>query len=548
MYQVSGGDGTAFRLRQTPKRTTIYLWEIKMKPNRPNSLLNRLRNTTSAQRLIIAFSALMLLGSGHCFSQSQEAGQTMKANIKQEKHIADLTKRIADAGDDCVSLTAEEYDLLLSQPVGTVDGFESLATTAGGIMIGIGFSDGPKVFKTNIQTIFPKIPNIGDGTIFVLFDSVKGSNGLDFLDRMNNTENEEKDFTQLALDLRTAGSKPYWFGSRYVHLLDPSDSMTVRALGELGGDVELSAVSGKVIMYLPTNITGLVLAKGDIGVKKPFADGFLTLKSLAKDKLAFHFSGDTKKIYTWFVYDAKGNILKESGTTLKDGLFQTKAKNPQSIKICQAEIIRREYPFAFVQKAKPASSALFEGIDAARFSAAMFLQTQLAETKNAAPIYLKKNDPIVMSIKGRAVTDLRRSTKYMDPGSPESESVRTKMEAWSEEKKSHLQALGGQSIEEYAAQTHFDASTVMLVFSSFGAMDEKKIPEEWDIRVQRLGNDNYIAEFWEDSHVVHPDAKSEISENARYYKMMALFYTHEKDGSVIFHNPFQPVIDLVNQK
>ncbi len=518
-----------------------------MQPNTPITPSKELPRKLPTLKIIIAITALILFGSAYCFSQSQNTGQTMNTNSKQDERIVALEKRVVEAGDDCVSLTAEEYDLLLSQPIGTVDGFEPLTATAGGIMVGIGFSNGPKIFKTNIQTIFPKIPNIGNGAIFVLFDSVKGSNGLDFLDRMNNTENEEKDFTQLGLDLRTAGSKPYWFGSRYVHLLDPSDSITVRALGELGGDVELSAVSGKVIMYLPTNITGLVLAKGDIGVKKPFADGFLTLKKMTKNGISFHFSGDTKKIYTWFVYDAKGNILKESGTTLKDELFQTKAKNPQSIKICQAEIVRREYPFTFVPKEKPASSALFEGIDAARLSAAMFFQTQLLQTKTATPIYLDKNDPIVVFIKGRAVTDLRRSTKYMDPGSPESESIRTKMEAWSEEKKSQLQALGGQAIGDYAAQTHFDASTFMLVFSSFGEMDEKKIPEEWDIRVQHPGGDKYIAEFWEDSQAVHPEAKNEIAENARYYKMMALLYTLEKDGSVAFHNPFQPVIDFLKK-
>jgi len=76
-------------------------------------------------------------------------------------------------------------------------------------------------------------------------------------------------------------------------------------------------------------------------------------------------------------------------------------------------------------------------------------------------------------------------------------------------------------------------------------MYQKKIPVEWDIRVRNLGGEKYIAEFWEDSHIVHPEAKNEIGENARYYKMMALLYTLEKDGSLTFHNPFKPVIDFL---
>ncbi len=469
----------------------------------------------------------------------------MNTNIKQEERIAALEKRIALAGDDFVSLTAEEYDLLLSQPIGTVDGFEPLATTAGGIMVGIGFDDGPKIWETHIQTVFPKIPNIGEGEVFVIFDFVRGTNGLDFLDRMSNTETEEGRFTQLALNIRTAGSKSYTFGSRNVQLRDPEDDLTIRALGALGGEVELSAVSGKVVMHLPTNMTGPTLARRDIGVKQPFAGGVITLMEIKDDKISFQFTGDSKKIYAWTVYDDKNEMLVIEKALLDDGLYQFYAERPQSVKVYQTEIVRKEYPFAFVQGKKPAPSALLEGIDAARFSAAMLFQTQSDQTKPVAPIYLDHNDPIVLSVKGRAIADLRRSTRYMDPESPESKLIKTQVEAWSEEKKNQLQALGGRSIEDYTAQTLFDASTFILVFNSFKETDQKKIPEEWDIRVQHLGGGNYIAEFWEDSHAVHPEAKNDIGENARYYKMMALLYTLEKDGSVAFHNPFQPVIDFM---
>lgn len=85
----------------------------------------------------LSLTALILIGGGYCFSQTNNTVPIMKKNIGEEERIAALEKRIAAAGDDFVSLTAEEYDLMLSKPIGMVDGFKPLTTTAGGIMIGI---------------------------------------------------------------------------------------------------------------------------------------------------------------------------------------------------------------------------------------------------------------------------------------------------------------------------------------------------------------------------------------------------------------------------
>lgn len=115
----------------------------------------------------------------------------------------------------------------------------------------------------------------------------------------------------------------------------------------------------------------------------------------------------------------------------------------------------------------------------------------------------------------------------------------------------------------------------MLVFYNFIEMDQKtiaeKIVEGYDIRVQNLGSDTYVAEFWQDVLVatVHAEAQALASTNLpvdresvkktfandrksiedgkqeRYFKAMALLYTLEKDGSITFHDPFQPVIDFM---
>jgi hypothetical protein len=301
-------------------------------------------------KIIFLLIVLSFAGSKYCFAQSNKTEEMINTNIQQEKDILALEKRIAEAGDDFVSLTMAEYELLLSHPVGKVEGFES-RTNVSGIAIGIG----GKILKSDIQIIFPFIPNIGDGEVFILFDFVKTMDGRDFLDRQSNTEsnpeNIENQFTELALDKRNIMGKSYWFGSRYVNLRE----YTKNAAGELEdyptvrtfSDMNFGSASGKIIINFPTNITGITLKKEDIGNKKSFAGSFLTLKEINKDRISFQFSGDTKKIYTWIVYDKDGNILDQNGATLKNGLYQIAAKNPHSVKIYQSEIVSKECPFSF---------------------------------------------------------------------------------------------------------------------------------------------------------------------------------------------------------
>jgi hypothetical protein len=206
-------------------------------------------------------------------------------------------------------------------------------------------------------------------------------------------------------------------------------------------------------------------------------------------------------------------------------------------------------------------------------------------TKNTAPVYLDKNDPIFKSIKNRAVTDLQTSAARSAPDSPGNNLLATKIKTWSEADRKKLQAFGEAAITDYATQTHFDAETFVLVFDAFGKMDQKKMSGEYDIRVQNIGDDNFVAEFWEDGLAVnseanavvyaqelansgyakkHPDsdvgnveviknnyAHTRKSINAgkqeRYTKMMALLYTVGKDGLVTFHDPGQSMIDYVKK-
>jgi hypothetical protein len=204
-------------------------------------------------------------------------------------------------------------------------------------------------------------------------------------------------------------------------------------------------------------------------------------------------------------------------------------------------------------------------------------------TKKVATVYLDKSDPKFISIKGRAFSDLDTIVKEFDPESKYNKLVAIQTQTWTEEKRSECQALGAESINDYAEQTHLDVGMFMMVITSLGEIDQKKMEKEWEVRVQFMGIDKYVAEFWEDALAVNSEANAvayahelAVSEYAkkhpdsdvgnvevikknyantrksikagkqeRYTKMMALLYTVDNGGAVTFIDPFQPSKDFL---
>ena len=204
-------------------------------------------------------------------------------------------------------------------------------------------------------------------------------------------------------------------------------------------------------------------------------------------------------------------------------------------------------------------------------------------TKNTATVYLDKKDPKFISIKSRAFSDLDTIVKEFDPESEYNKLVAIQTQTWTEEMRSESQALGSESITDYAEQSHLDVGTFMMVITSLGEMDQQKMEKDWEVRVQNLSADKYVAEFWEDGLAVnseenavayahelanseyakkHPDSDignvEDIKKNyadtrnsiktgkqERYTKMMALLYTVDKGGAVTFIDPFQTSKDFL---
>lgn len=197
--------------------------------------------------------------------------------------------------------------------------------------------------------------------------------------------------------------------------------------------------------------------------------------------------------------------------------------------------------------------------------------------KNLAPVYLAKSDPIFKSIKARAVADLKQRT---DTASAENKLIADKLRTLTVEKQTQLEAILVKSFTDYTSQTHGE---FMLHFKEVAEKDPKNIAEEYDFRVQNLGNNKYAAEYWEDGLVVNseenalawaqelvkrqesakvsPDVNGIVQEvkikfedvrnsiksgkQERYTKVLALLYVQEKNGSITFRDPYQELYDFV---
>ncbi len=200
------------------------------------------------------------------------------------------------------------------------------------------------------------------------------------------------------------------------------------------------------------------------------------------------------------------------------------------------------------------------------------------QSKNSEPVYLDNNDPIYTSIKGRVINDLKQNA---DPESQDNKLISEKMKTFSVEKKNEFEALFKKSITNYTDKIHFDVGTLIMFFKVLAEKEMKVLTEEYEIRVQYLGSENYAAEFWVDGLAVNSEehalvwakklalrfpndneketikdvketyanARKSINdgETDRYTKVMALLYTKGKNGPVIYHNPFQVMTDLINK-
>ena len=95
-----------------------------------------------------------------------------------------------------------------------------------------------------------------------------------------------------------------------------------------------------------------------------------------------------------------------------------------------------------------------------------------------------------------------------------------------------------------------------------------QIKQKHEIRIQSLGSDKYVSEFWEDKLVTYSDANIpkevpnieaakrryaetrkgiEDGKEERFFKVMAVLYIKGHDGTVNFQDPFEPVYALIKK-
>jgi hypothetical protein len=206
------------------------------------------------------------------------------------------------------------------------------------------------------------------------------------------------------------------------------------------------------------------------------------------------------------------------------------------------------------------------------------LHAQNGGNKNKKPIshYLPKSDPAYMAIKTRLVNDLTMSAKTGDPESDKNKSISAKLKTLSKERQEYYQNIFLKSLYEYNEQVDFDFDLFMLLHDDLIKKDQKTLVTESDIRIKRIAGNKYAAELWEDGVMANSEAKAlewaqQLSKRytdnknlvnevkatyakarkemlggkqPRYTKIMAVLYTKEKDGSMLFHDPGQVMLDI----
>ena len=217
------------------------------------------------------------------------------------------------------------------------------------------------------------------------------------------------------------------------------------------------------------------------------------------------------------------------------------------------------------------------------FLIAMSIQTLYAqkgivkkEIKKPMSLYLTQSDPVYIAIKARVINDLAQSFKSADTANEKNKSISKKLKTLPEERQQYYQDLFIQSLQDYAMQVHLDFEMFMLFYTDLMKKDQKTL-NELDFRVQKIDGNKCVAELWEDGLVAnseakavawakeilkhHPgDEKETIKEvkatyakarkdmlsgkQQRYTKLIAYLYTKEKDGSVLFHDPGQAMLNV----
>lgn len=194
--------------------------------------------------------------------------------------------------------------------------------------------------------------------------------------------------------------------------------------------------------------------------------------------------------------------------------------------------------------------------------------TNTSDVKSEAPDnlkigYLEKGDPIYQLLAARVITDVHTAVKEVDSESPENIALQKKIKSLSKERQdeilSQMNEVVKNSMGQYLLKTKladlldngedtvFGGHIIMSSFQDFGKEDPSIIKNRYDMRIQSLGSNQYVVEFWLDWSY-EPGRMADLAAEGkieRYSKDQAFLYTVTPDKEVVFHNPFQEVNDFV---
>lgn len=303
---------------------------------------NIVKNNTSSKKIFVIITTIVviiLIGILIYFLYQKDI--INKKNIaEQEKQnqINQFYQKVYGSKSEMMPLTEEDYGLLLINPLINPSLDSKKTVTVNNVTVGLKNFAG----SADIEVAFPYIPNLlGRGNVFVRLDSVKDSAGNEIFDASSTFEEDNDIFTKLSLEKKSVGNMPYLYGSRSLHLTRSVKSEYI------------SEFKGRLVMLLPVNMQEIYLTTSDIGLKKPFAGGFVTLKEIKNNSIVVKLTEDIKDIYEYKGVDKENNIINSSGYSCSNDTCEIYIENVNGINLYYSKnILTKELPFTFNQIAE----------------------------------------------------------------------------------------------------------------------------------------------------------------------------------------------------
>ena len=306
---------------------------------------------TGAGRIIGTFIAIVILSSALGAVASKYAGAKLFGGLSLGSFSKTEVSRSRASGQNAedmrstykvpVALNEAGYAAHLSKPLTGVEAkYRGVYTNAGPAFV----TYDP---TTGLAVVLPVIPNaaLGDNN-YVDITRILDASGKDINDATSSF-NTSLFFKRLELRY-DSDPVPHLYGYRSLTLAKDAKTESI------------SEIDGNLFLNLPLDIRTIDFGASDVGQSKSFGSTTVTLRSVVGNDVNFNYKGDYEAFVTATAYDASGNLLELSGTSIEaatgsrqvdaDGTYTFDGPVAKVSFAVASGILTKSYPISIIVK------------------------------------------------------------------------------------------------------------------------------------------------------------------------------------------------------